>query len=202
MRRTHGSLVVGSTGSRFWSLRPIAIAALGVYARFVTTASTDKSRAGGPTITLYAVLGISPDSDPATIRDAFRRLARRYHPDRGGDARHMSAINKAWAELGDPELRAAYDHRMGIERQANVTAAPEPPEPVTGSPLTTRMATQFASRMATSTGTVLDFGRYEGWTIDQLAKHDPDYLLWLERTSIGRPLQAEIQAVLADAAEG
>lgn len=167
----------------------------------MTTASTDDSRAGGPTFTLYAVLGISPDSDPATIRNAFRRLARRYHPDTGGDAHYMSAINKAWAELGDPELRAAYDRRMGIEQQsadaaeaeAAAEAAAQPAEPAAGS-LTERMAT----RMMSGIGTVLDFGRYEGWTIDQLAKHDPDYLLWLERTSIGRPLQAEIQAVLAE----
>jgi curved DNA-binding protein CbpA len=159
----------------------------------VTTASTDDSRAGGPTFTLYAVLGISPDSDPDTIRNAFRRLARRYHPDTGGDAHYMSAINKAWAELGDPELRAAYDQRMGIERGVTAEAEAPPPEPETGS-----LATRMATRMGTGTGTVLDFGRYEGWTIDQLAKHDPDYLLWLERTSIGRPLQAEIQAVLGD----
>jgi hypothetical protein len=154
----------------------------------VTTVATDKRRTGGP-ITLYSVLGISSDSDPETIRNAYRRLARLFHPDTGGDAHSMSLINKAWAELGDPERRAAYDRRMGIERVVEVTAAP-PPEQATGSPLT--------SRMMTGTGTVLDFGRYEGWTIDQLAKHDPEYLLWLERTSIGRPLQAEIQAVLAD----
>jgi curved DNA-binding protein CbpA len=159
----------------------------------VTTASTDDSPAGGPTFTLYAVLGVSTDADPETIRNAFRRLARRYHPDTGGDAHYMSAINKAWAELGDPELRAAYDQRMGIEREDTATAEAPPPEPEAGS-----LATRMATRMASGTGTVLDFGRYEGWTIDQLAKHDPDYLLWLERTSIGRPLQAEIQAVLAD----
>jgi uncharacterized protein (DUF3820 family) len=52
--------------------------------------------------------------------------------------------------------------------------------------------------MMTGTGTVLDFGRYEGWTIDQLARRDPDYLLWLARTSIGRPLQAEIETALAN----
>jgi curved DNA-binding protein CbpA len=154
----------------------------------VTIASTDKGRAGGPTFTLYAVLGTSPDSDPVTIRSAYRRLARRYHPDTGGDVHYMTAINRAWAVLGDPERRAAYDRETGIERRVEVTAAP-PPEPEPGSPLTTRMMT--------GTGTVLDFGRYEGWTIDQLARHDPDYLLWLERAPIGRPFQAEIQAVLA-----
>jgi curved DNA-binding protein CbpA len=156
----------------------------------VATASTDQRRTGGPTITLYAVLGIPSDSDSETIRDAYRRLARRFHPDTGGDAHSMSLINKAWAELGDPDRRAAYDRRMGIEQPVKVTAGAAPPEDESGSPLTTRMMH--------GTGTVLDFGRYEGWTIDQLARHDPEYLLWLERTPVGRPLQAEIQAVMAD----
>ena len=157
----------------------------------MTTASTDKRRTGGPTITLYAVLGISPGADPETIRNAYRRLARRFHPDTGGDAHDMSAINKAWAELGDPERRAAYDRRIGIEPVVKVTAS-HPPEPGAESPLTARMMTN------SGTGTVLDFGRYEGWTIDQVARQDPDYLLWLERTPIGRPHLAEIQAVLAE----
>jgi DnaJ-like protein len=157
------------------------------------TTSTEKGRADGPTITLYSVLGISPGSDPDTIRNAYRRLARRFHPDAGGNVRYMSAINDAWAELGDPERRAAYDRRMGIEPIVVVTAEPPPEEPATGSSLSARLTT----RMMTGTGTVLDFGRYEGWTIDQLAKHDPDYLLWLERTAIGRSLQSEIEAVLA-----
>ena len=72
-----------------------------------------------------------------------------------------------------------------------VGEANPPPETETGQSVDDPMMTwQF--------GTVLDFGRYEGWTIDQLAKHDPEYLLWLERTPVGRPLQAEIQTVMAD----
>jgi len=153
----------------------------------VATASTDTRRAGGP-ITYYTVLRIPTDADRETIRNAYRALARMFHPDTGGDTETMAVVNKAWAVLGDPEQRAAYDHRMGIEPVVKVSAAP--PEPMMGSPLT--------NRMRTATGTVLDFGRYEGWTIDQLARHDPEYLEWLERTPLGRPLRAEIQAVLAD----
>lgn len=48
-----------------------------------------------------------------------------------------------------------------------------------------------------SRGMVLDFGRYVGWSMDELSRHDPDYLLWLERTPIGRPLRAEITRALA-----
>jgi hypothetical protein len=165
-------------------------AAAGFRVLWVTTAATDKRQAGGPTTTLYTVLGISPYSDPETIRDAYRRLARRFHPDTGGDVHDMAIINRAWAELGDPERRAAYDRRIGIEQVVAVTTAPPPPEPASDAPL--------AARMMTGTGTVLDFGRYEGWTIDQLARRDPDYLLWLARTSIGRPLQAEIETALAN----
>jgi curved DNA-binding protein CbpA len=171
-----------------YDLSPSATA--GYRVRWVTTAATDKRQAGGPTTTLYTVLGISPYSDPDTIRDAYRRLARRFHPDTGGDVHDMAIINRAWAELGDPERRAAYDRRIGIERVVAVTAAPPPPEPASEAPL--------AARMMSGTGTVLDFGRYEGWTIDQLARQDPDYLLWLARTSIGRPLQAEIEAALGN----
>ena len=32
---------------------------------------------------------------------------------------------------------------------------------------------------------VIDFGRYEGWQISELARHDPEYLRWLSRHSSG-----------------
>src|SRR5689334_3380421 len=37
---------------------------------------------------------------------------------------------------------------------------------------------------------VLDFGRYAGWSILDLSHSDPDYLLWLERTPIGRAFRS------------
>jgi hypothetical protein len=44
----------------------------------------------------------------------------------------------------------------------------------------------------------VDFGRYAGWTIKQLARHDPDYLKWLARHSSGiryrRLIEAELRA--------
>lgn len=33
---------------------------------------------------------------------------------------------------------------------------------------------------------MLDFGRYEGWSLGELVVHDPEYLEWLERMPIGR----------------
>jgi uncharacterized protein (DUF3820 family) len=46
-------------------------------------------------------------------------------------------------------------------------------------------------------GTMLDFGRYAGTSLGELAIRDPDYLKWLARTPIGRRLQCEIEALLA-----
>jgi curved DNA-binding protein CbpA len=43
---------------------------------------------------------------------------------------------------------------------------------------------------------VLDFGRYAGWSILDLSHSDPDYLLWLERTPIGRAFRSEIARAL------
>lgn len=168
----------------------------------MTSAASPRRRiAIGSTFTLYAVLGVTPDADADTIRNAYRELARRYHPDAGGDARYMAAINKAWGELRDPERRAAYDRKMRLDRPVTVSAAARP-DATAATTSTTRPVdvapppTPAAPREKSSSGTVLDFGRYEGWTIGQLASRDPEYLLWLERTPIGRPLRAEIEAAL------
>jgi hypothetical protein len=43
---------------------------------------------------------------------------------------------------------------------------------------------------------VLDFGRYAGWSLRQVALRDPNYLEWLRRTPGGRQYQTEIAAIL------
>lgn len=61
-------------------------------------------------MTLYDELGVRPAASATEIRDAYRRLARRHHPDQGGrDAATMARINEAHRVLGDPARRAAYD---------------------------------------------------------------------------------------------
>lgn len=63
----------------------------------------------------YEVLGVPREADADAIKKAFRRKARKYHPDvskeKDADAR-MKEINEANAVLSDPEKRAAYD-RLG-----------------------------------------------------------------------------------------
>ncbi len=69
----------------------------------------------------YGVLGVARDATAEEIKKAFRRLARKYHPDVSKEAdasTRMSEVNEANAVLSDPERRAAYDavgkgHRPG-----------------------------------------------------------------------------------------
>ena len=44
----------------------------------------------------------------------------------------------------------------------------------------------------------LDFGRYTGWSLHDLARHDPDYLRWLSRHSSGVRFRAEILRLLPE----
>jgi len=60
----------------------------------------------------YEVLGVSASATQAEVRAAYRAAARDHHPDAGGDAAHMRALNVAWAVLGDPVRRAAYDRAL------------------------------------------------------------------------------------------
>ena len=70
---------------------------------------------------LYRVLGVSYRATPAEIKSAYRRLARKYHPDvsTSPDANTTFArINEAYHVLSDPDLRAAYDlHGYSVSRR-------------------------------------------------------------------------------------
>jgi molecular chaperone DnaJ len=61
----------------------------------------------------YAILGVSKDADQAEIKKAYRRLARKHHPDQNaGDAaaeQRFKDIGEAHAVLADPKQREEYD---------------------------------------------------------------------------------------------
>jgi curved DNA-binding protein len=60
----------------------------------------------------YQALGVSREATADEIKKAYRKLARKHHPDlskeAGAEAR-MKEVNEAYAVLSDPEKRAAYD---------------------------------------------------------------------------------------------
>lgn len=60
----------------------------------------------------YDVLGVEPGAGEAELKTAYRRLARKFHPDvskESGAEEKFKAINEAYEALRDPEKRAAYD---------------------------------------------------------------------------------------------
>lgn len=69
----------------------------------------------------YEVLGISREAGADEIKSAYRRLARRYHPDVNpgdGDAEeHFKEIGAAYAVLSDPDRRARYDQYGTLDDQ-------------------------------------------------------------------------------------
>jgi len=49
------------------------------------------------------------------------------------------------------------------------------------------------------TGSVVNFGRYAGWSLGEIARTDLEYIEWLDRTPIGRPYRDEIDQILRKA---
>ncbi|MGH2511634.1 MAG: hypothetical protein ACRDGQ_02990 [Candidatus Limnocylindrales bacterium] len=47
-----------------------------------------------------------------------------------------------------------------------------------------------------ASGSLLNFGRYSGWSLGEIARRDLEYLEWLDRMTIGRPYRDEIDAIL------
>lgn len=63
----------------------------------------------------YAELEVDRDADEAAIRRAYKKRAKKAHPDKGGSAEEFSRVGRALAILTDPKRRASYDSTGSTE---------------------------------------------------------------------------------------
>lgn len=70
----------------------------------------------------YQTLGVEKSATAEEIKQAYRKLAMKHHPDRGGDQAEFQAITEAYETLSDTNKRQHYDHqhlRSGFRFQQN-----------------------------------------------------------------------------------
>jgi curved DNA-binding protein len=92
----------------------------------------------------YQTLGVSRDAAADDIKKAFRKLARKYHPDVSKEPnaeQRMKEVNEAYTVLSDPEKRAAYD-QLGRGYRPGQEFRP-PPDWDAGFEFSGRGASQF-----------------------------------------------------------
>jgi len=73
------------------------------------------------TLDPYATLDVPRGASARQVQQAYRRLARRYHPDLHPDAEateRMQRVNQAWEILSSPTRRASYDAESASRRSA------------------------------------------------------------------------------------
>ena len=151
----------------------------------------------------YAILGVDRSASDAVIAAAHRRLARTFHPDVAGETAtvDMMRINAAFDRIRDRKRRARFaveeaeGHGASVphERHTNGSVRPD------GGPRWTpqRDGTGGAGRPpGRPSGSVLAFGRHIGWSMGEIARVDPGYLVWLEERPDGRPYLEEIDRTL------
>jgi curved DNA-binding protein CbpA len=190
----------------------------------------------------YKILQVDSEAEDEVIQAAYRRLARKYHPDLAVSpdaAARMSAINAAWELIGDPDDRRAYDAKRAAAARrpatdpvpptstrrptADSTGRPGSPPPAAASRPPDIVSPDWTSGRSSHgggydetmrqaeghgaagpppgrpSGTVLNFGRYAGWSLGEVARHDLEYIEWLDRAPIGRNYRQEIDDLLRSA---
>jgi curved DNA-binding protein CbpA len=153
---------------------------------------------------LYKVLQVDAEADPDVIAAAYHTLAAKLHPNKDLTGTHevwLAGLKRAFATLSDPAARRAYDQRRGADLEPVGPGHPSARDQGNGhhrlasGPLTERV--QAGQNGAHVESLTISFGRYTGWTLGALARHDPEYLRWLSRHSSGIRYRAAILSLLS-----
>jgi len=79
----------------------------------------------------YSILRINPDASPDEVRAAYRRMAKRHHPDAGGSSEEFYTVQEAYNILSDPARRRQYDAERKSHPKKAIMVEPLRPEPLT-----------------------------------------------------------------------
>ena len=173
----------------------------------------------------HVVLGVQAGASSATIKAAWRRLARENHPDLTGDdpaasrvaTRRMAEINDAYAALVRVDTSATYrprnhassDPARGVPLsgqpplRADVAGRETPRASDPNGPLVRDRVRGFKRpkppSLEDASAHVLEFGKFHGHTLGQVAAFEPSYVDWLVGTVMRDPdMAASARVVQAD----
>src|SRR2546425_8717416 len=134
----------------------------------------------------YRILGVDRNADDKTLKSAYRRLARKYHPDvaKTKDAgERFKEINEAYEVLSDPKKRQRYD-TLGSDWQRYAQPGP-------GAPGSSRV--QYGGDL----GDLGDFSEFFRSVFGDLggrrARLDPEGLFWGRRPPPGQDDQGRVR---------
>lgn len=144
-------------------------------------------------VDFYRVLQVDPSADPDVIQAAYRVLARKLHPDLVGDEGGMKALNAAWEVLHDSKRRERYDRERDDAARAATTSVAAA---ATATASKTLVPDHAGPPPGQPFGPIVTFGRYEGWSLGEIARYDQEFLEWLRGVPAGRGLRDEIDSVL------